>query len=117
MKRVIVQGIYGRDNLLPVIALDPSMEQLLLKSLQQSQQAGNGDDIILEPGLAERLQEALQQSAQQQEMAGKPSVLLVSAPLRAVMAKFIRYSAADMKVLSYAEIPDDKQVTIESTIG
>ncbi|WP_019530388.1 flagellar biosynthesis protein FlhA [Dasania marina] len=117
LRRVIVQAIYGRDGLLPVIALDPAMEQLLLKSLQQSQQAGNGDDIVLEPGLAERLQQALQESAQQQEMAGKPSVLLVSAPLRAVMAKFIRYSAADMQVLSYAEIPDDKQVTIESTIG
>ena len=117
LRRVIVQSIYGTDSSLPVIALDPAMEQLLLKSLQQSQQAGNGDDIVLEPGLAERLQEALQQSAQQQEMAGKHAVLLVSAPLRAVMAKFIRYSAADMSVLSYAEIPDDKQVTIESTIG
>ena len=117
LRRVIVQSIYGTDSSLPVIALDPAMEQLLLKSLQQSQQAGNGDDIVLEPGLAERLQEALQKTAQQQEMAGKPAVLLVSAPLRAVMAKFIRYSAADMSVLSYAEIPDDKQVTIESTIG
>lgn len=117
LRRVIVQGIYGTGGLLPVIALDPAMEQLLLKSLQQSQQAGHGDDIILEPGLAERLQKALQDAAQQQEMAGKPSVLLVSAPLRTVLAKFIRYSSADIRVLSYAEIPDDKQVTIESTIG
>jgi flagellar biosynthesis protein FlhA len=117
LRRVIVQSIYGRDSLLPVIALDPAMEQLLLKSLQQSQQSGNGDDIILEPGLAERLQEAIQKSAQQQELAGKPAVLLVSAPLRSVMAKFIRYSSADIQVLSYAEIPDDKQVTIEGTIG
>ncbi len=117
LRRIIVQNIYGSEAVLPVIALDPAMEQLLLKSLQQSQQAGNGDDIVLEPGLAERLQNALLEAARKQEMAGKPAVLLVSAPLRSVLAKFIRYSAADIQVLSYVEIPDDKQVTIESTVG
>ena len=117
LKRIIVQKIYGGEALLPVMTLEPAMEQLLLKSLQQAEQTGNTDDIILEPGLAERLQQALQQGAQQQEVAGKPAVLLVSAPLRAVMAKFVRYSASDIQVLSYAEIPDDKQVTIESTVG
>jgi flagellar biosynthesis protein FlhA len=117
LKRIIVQSIYGNDAILPAIALDPAMEQLLLKSVQQSQQGGFTDDIVLEPGLAERLQTALQEAAQKQEMAGKPAVLLVSAPLRPVLVKFIRYSAVDMQVLSYGEIPEDKQITIESTVG
>ncbi len=117
LRRSIVQNIYGNDAVLPAIALDPSMEQLLLKSVQQAQQSGITDDIILEPGLAERLQSALAEASQKQEMAGKPSVLLVSAPLRHVLVKFIRYSAVDMQVLSYSEIPDDKQITIESTVG
>lgn len=117
LKRILVQNIYGDEALLPVIALEPNMEQLLLKSLQQSQQAGSGDDIVLEPGLAERLQKALLDAAQKQEISGKSAVLLVSAPLRSVLAKFIRYSAADIHVLSYTEIPEDKQVTIESTVG
>jgi flagellar biosynthesis component FlhA len=34
-----------------------------------------------------------------------------------VLAKFIRYSAVEVSVLSYTEIPDDKQVTIEASIG
>ena len=117
LKRIIIQSIYGNDGVLPAIALDPAMEQLLLKSLQQAQQSGVIDDIVLEPGMAERLQAALTEAAQKQELAGKPAVLLVSAPLRAVLVKFIRYSPVDMHVLSYAEIPDDKQITIESTIG
>jgi flagellar biosynthesis protein FlhA len=116
LKRVIVQNIYGSEYSLPVIALDPAMEQLLLNSLQQSQQAGS-DDIVLEPGLVEKLQTALQDASQKQEAVGKPAVLLVSAPLRAVLAKFIRYSAVEVSVLSYTEIPDDKQVTIEASIG
>lgn len=117
LKRIIIQTIYGNDAVLPAIALDPAMEQLLLKSLQQGQQGGFTDDIVLEPGLAERLQTALQEAAQKQEVAGKPAVLLVSAPLRAVLVKFIRYTAVEMHVLSYGEIPDDKQITIESTVG
>lgn len=117
LRRVIVQSIYGNDQLLPVFTLQPSMEQLLHNSLIQAQQSGNGDDIILEPGLAEQLQEALVNSASQQEAAGKPAVLLVSQPIRDVMAKFVRYSAADIKVLAYNEIPDDKQINIEATVG
>jgi flagellar biosynthesis protein FlhA len=115
--RIIVQNIYGNESKLPAIALAPAMEQILLKSVQQAQQSGNTDDIVLEPGLAERLQTALVEAGQKQEMAGKPAVLLVSAPLRAILAKFIRFSAAQIHVLSYGEIPDDKQITIESTVG
>ena len=117
LKRIIVQNIYGNEPVLPAIALEPAMEQLLLKSYQQAQQSGNTDDMVLEPGLAERLQSALIEAAQKQEMAGKPAVLLVSAPLRPLLAKFVRHLASEMNVLSYAEIPDNKQVTIESTVG
>jgi flagellar biosynthesis protein FlhA len=117
LRRIIVQNIYGAESILPAIALDPAMEQILLKSVQQAQQSGFSDDIVLEPGLAERLQSALIEAAKRQEVAGKPSVLLVSAPLRAVLVKFIRHTAVEMQVLSYAEIPDDKQITIESTVG
>jgi flagellar biosynthesis protein FlhA len=117
LSRIIVQKIYGNTDTLAVIALAPSMEQLLLKSLQQAQQAGNVDDIVLEPGLAERLQSAIRDAAQKQEMAGKPAVLLVSAPLRAVMAKFARYINGEISVLAYTEVPDDKQVTIEASLG
>jgi flagellar biosynthesis protein FlhA len=112
-----VQKTFGNADSLSVIALAPAMEQLLLKSLQQSMQSGNSDDIVLEPGLAERLQSALRDAAQKQELAGKPPVLLVSAPLRAVLSKFARYINGEISVLAYTEIPDDKQVTIEATVG
>jgi flagellar biosynthesis protein FlhA len=117
LSRIIVQKIFGNTTTLPVMTLSPAMEQLLLKSLQQAQQLGNSDDIVLEPGLAERLQVAIREAAQKQEMAGKPAVLLVSAPLRAVLAKFARYINGEIHVLAFTEIPDDKQVTIEASIG
>ena len=117
LSRIIVQKIFGNTETLPVITLAPGMEQMLLKALQQSQQSGQGDDIVLEPGLAERLQQAIRDAAQKQEMAGKPAVLLVAAPLRAVLARFCRYVNGEMSVLAYTEVPDDKQVTIEASIG
>jgi flagellar biosynthesis protein FlhA len=117
LSRVIVQKIFGNTNTLPVMTLSPAMEQLLAKSLQQAQQMGSSDDIVLEPGLAERLQNAIRDAAQKQELGGKPPVLLVSAPLRAVLAKFARYINGEIYVLAFTEIPDDKQVTIEASIG
>lgn len=119
LKRMIVQKLVGNENEVPVITLDPQLEQMLLKSVQQGQQSGTADDIgmILEPNMVEKLQRSLSDAAQKQEAVGKPAILLVSAPLRPVLARFIRYGVERLHVLSYQEIPENKQVTIVSSIG
>jgi len=119
LKRMIIQSICGNDTEVPVITLDPELEQILLKSVQQSQQTGAQDDIgmVLEPGMVEKLQRSLQESVQRQEMLGKPAILLVSAPLRPVLARFASYGVERLHVLSYQEIPDNKQVTIVASVG
>jgi len=65
----------------------------------------------------EQLSQGLVQAGQQQEALGKPMVLLVAAPLRATLVKFVRFNLPDMHVLGYNEVPDNKQITIESTVG
>ncbi|MFE8069520.1 flagellar biosynthesis protein FlhA [Marinobacteraceae bacterium S3BR75-40.1] len=118
LRRAIVQSICGNDEEIPVITLDPELEQMLLRSQQQSQQTGGGDlGMILEPNMVEKLQRSLQDSAQRQEMMGKPAILLVSAPLRPVLARFARFGVERLHVLSYQEVPDNKQITIVSSIG
>jgi len=119
MKRMIVQGICGAEEEIPVITLEPELEQLLLKSVQQSQKTGVSDDVglMLEPRIVESLQRSLTDSAQRQEMLGKPAILLVSGPLRPALAKFVRFGNDQLKVLSYQEVPNNKQVTIVSTVG
>ncbi|MDO8909131.1 MAG: flagellar biosynthesis protein FlhA [Pseudohongiella sp.] len=121
LARVIVQGIYGSRTELPVMTLDPQLEQILLKAVQQSAQHAEAafvdDSVVIEPGIAERLQQALVQAAQRQEIAGNPAVLLVGAPLRPLLSRFVRYTLSGIKVLSYQEIPDNKQITIVATIG
>ena len=119
LNRVIAQSIYGDRAELPVITLDTDLEQILLKSLQQSALSGaeQEDNMTIEPKLAESLQRSLVDTAQKQEVAGDPAVLLVAAPLRPMLSRFARYTIEGLKVLSYQEIPDNKQVTIVASVG
>ena len=117
LARQIVQSIVGADPNLPVITLDPRLEQLLLQTLQQSQKSGADEAAFLEPQLAERINNAIVKAARKLETSGKPLVLLVAGPVRNMMYKFIRHQVPDMKVLSYNEVPDNKQITIEATVG
>ncbi|GAA5213947.1 flagellar biosynthesis protein FlhA [Corallincola platygyrae] len=113
LRRMICQEINGIDEEMPVITLAPELEQMLHQSMQAAGNEGAG----IEPGLAERMQAALTESAQQQELAGQPAILLTSGILRATLAKFVKNTIPSLRVLSYQEIPDDKQIKIISSIG
>jgi flagellar biosynthesis protein FlhA len=117
LARQIVQNIVGADLNIPVVTLDPSLEQLLLQSVQQAQKIGADATSFIEPRLAEKLNGALIDVARRQEAAGKPVVLLVAGPLRMTLVRLTRFNLPDMHVLSYNEIPDNKQITIEATVG
>ncbi|MBB6341036.1 flagellar biosynthesis protein FlhA [Pseudomonas fluvialis] len=116
LSRAIVQTVVGLEPELPVITLEPRLEQILLNSLNKAGQ-GSEDGILLEPGMAEKLQRSLVEAAQRQEMLGKPVILLVAGQIRAMMARFARMAVPSMHVLAYQEIPDNKQVTIVATVG
>jgi len=121
LSRVIVQSIYGSADELPVITLDSALEQILLKSVQQAaKQNPNGasdEGMVIEPAMAERLQQSLLKTCNEMEASGRPAVLLVPAPLRSVLSKFVRFTVAGLKVLSYQEVPDNKQITIVASVG
>jgi flagellar biosynthesis protein FlhA len=98
---------------LPVITLDPALEQLLHQSMQTTE----GGAASIEPGLAERIHSSLQEATQAQEQNGLPAILLVSALLRPMLARFVRHTIPGLHVLSYNEIPNDKQIKIMATVG
>ncbi len=117
LSRQIVQNIVGSEQNIPVITLHPALEQLLLNAVQQAQKVGADATAFIEPRLAERLSRVLTEAAQQQEAAGKVVVLLVAGPLRMTMSRFARFNLPDIHVLAYNEVPDNKQITIEATVG
>ena len=113
LRKFIIQDLVGPEVEIPVITLAPELEQMLHQSMQMAGDDGAG----IEPGLAERLQKSLTEGAQQQEMAGDAPILLTSGILRTVLAKFVKYTIPGLRVISYQEIPDDKQIKIVSAIG
>ncbi|ELK8485362.1 flagellar biosynthesis protein FlhA [Vibrio sp. Y20_XG_PY13] len=113
LKRLIVQEINGIEPELPVITLIPDLEQIL----HQTMQASGGESAGIEPGLAERLQSSLSHATQEQELKGEPAVLLTSGVLRSTLAKFVKNTIPNLRVLSYQEIPDEKQIRIVQAVG
>ncbi|MES9844633.1 MAG: flagellar biosynthesis protein FlhA [Candidatus Sedimenticola sp. PURPLELP] len=113
LSRTIMQQLAGPAEEIPVIVLDPGLEQILQQTIQPSQEEGAG----FEPGLAEQLQQALSDTANQQEMKGEESILLVAAPIRTWMARFVKHSVPGMYVLSYNEVPDNRQIKVVATVG
>ncbi|PVV05589.1 MAG: flagellar biosynthesis protein FlhA, partial [gamma proteobacterium symbiont of Ctena orbiculata] len=113
LSRGIVQQLIGASEEIPVAVLDPTLEQLLQRTLQASEEGQAG----FEPGLAERLQNALSETSAAMETQGQESVLLVAAPIRPWMARFAKHAAPSMHILSYNEIPDNRQIKVITTIG
>ncbi len=111
--RMIVQQINGLAPELQVVTLAPELEQILLRTFQ----GPDGGGGAIEPGLAERLHQGLAESAQKLELSGKPAVLLTSPPLRELLARFVKHSIPGLHVLSYNEIPEDKQLRVVASIG
>jgi flagellar biosynthesis protein FlhA len=111
--RSIVHEINGVQAEIPVITLDPGLEQILHRSLQTAGEGGAG----LEPGLAEQMHKSLEESAQRMEMEGQTAVLLVSSYIRPWLARFVRHSISGLHVLAYNEIPQDRQIRVVSTVG
>ncbi len=113
IRKFIIQDLVGAASEVPVITLAPELEQMLHQSMQMAGDDGAG----IAPGLAERLQKSSPEGANQQEMAGDTPILLTSGILRHVLAKFVKYTIPSLRVISYQEIPDDKQIKIVSAIG
>lgn len=109
----IIQHVNGIKADLPIITLDPELEQILLQTLHATGEGG----ASLEPGLAENMHKNLNEAAQRQEMAGESSILVVQAGLRSWISRFIRHSIPGLNVLSYNEIPDNKQIRIVANVG
>jgi flagellar biosynthesis protein FlhA len=111
--RAITQSLFPGSGELQVIALSSQLENILMQATQTPGVDGPG----LEPGLAGQLLQGVNQAAQNQEQMGQPAVLLVPAPLRSLMARFLRRSIAQLHVLSHAEVPEGRMIRVVATVG
>jgi flagellar biosynthesis protein FlhA len=109
LSRAIVQQIFPGNEPLQVIGLDSALDRVLLQAL--------GNSSGLEPGLADSLLREAQQAMDRQAGLGLAPVLVVQHPLRVLLARFLRRSLPQLKVLSHAEIPDTRTIRVTATMG
>ncbi|NOR42720.1 MAG: flagellar type III secretion system protein FlhA, partial [Gammaproteobacteria bacterium] len=113
LARQIYQHINGLEQEMPVITLSPELEQILQQSVQSAPEMGLG----IEPGLAEQMIKELNDCVQQQELANKAAVLLVSPGIRSTLARLLRSLAPNLHVLTYNEVPDSKNIKVVAAVG
>ena len=111
--RMIVQSLVDMTEEMPVMTLDPQLEQMLHNAVQQSHQTKT---LTIDPELAESLFRSMRQESQKIEEQGKPAILVVSPAVRPWLANLARPRIPDLTVLSYTEIPEDQAVNVVATV-
>ena len=121
LRRTILDNLVGMESLIPVATLAQPLEQLLLQAFQKTQQQGSGqfapDAIPLEPNVTEQLQKHMPEVTQTMQNTGKTPILLVAPQLRPLLARFARLCSPELAVLSYNEIPDNRQIVVDINLG
>jgi flagellar biosynthesis protein FlhA len=108
----IVQQFYPAEQELQVIGMDKQLEHILMQAMQASQ---NGMGI--EPGLADTVLNESRAAVQKQEQMGLPTVMLVPAPLRDLLARFLKRTVPNLRVISHDEVPDFKTIRVTALVG
>jgi flagellar biosynthesis protein FlhA len=114
----IVNGINGDDKNLAVYTINNELENMLLGSLNQAQQAGKVvlDNFPVDPNILTQLQQNMPIIKEQMKAANHQPILLVTPQLRPLIARYARLFCNGLNVLSYNEVPDDMALNVIGTL-
>lgn len=111
--RAIVQQLFPGNDELQLMSLDPTLERLLTQAVS----GASAHTTSIEPSLAQTLLTQTAAAAERQENMGIAPVLLVPPSIRLLLSRFLRRSVPQLKVLSHAEIPENRKIKITAIIG
>ncbi|MFD0874131.1 flagellar biosynthesis protein FlhA [Massilia pinisoli] len=121
LRRQIVSGLYGKKKDMPAFNLSGELENMLLGSLNQARQNNGGkvvlDNYPIDPQLLSQLQLNMPVAREQMKQQHTPPLLLVLPQIRPLLARYARLFAPGLNVLSYNEIPENREVSIIGTVG
>jgi flagellar biosynthesis protein FlhA len=101
------------DDVVYVLMIDPTLEQAMMESLRP---AADGTHIILEPSVAERMNQSLGTAVKGAGDAGVSPVLVCAPALRPAVRRLLSPSSGGIPVLSYVEATAAPTLKIE-TVG
>lgn len=93
---------------LPVLSLDPMLEQHLLSQLTRTER---GTSIMMDPDTGESFSRALAEQVTRVEQQGERPVLVCSPALRAALSRFTARVVPHLPVLSFDELAAQFQIT------
>jgi len=121
LRRQIVSTLFGKKKDMPAFNLSAELENMLLGSLNQARQNGGGkvalDNYPIDPQLLSQLQINMPVAREQMKGQHTPPLLLVLPQVRPLLARYARLFAPGLHVLSYNEIPENRDVSIVGTVG
>ncbi|MDB5694990.1 MAG: flhA [Sphingomonas bacterium] len=110
---LIIQKLCGVREPLRVMTLEGQLEGLLGQAMRADTQRRH----VIEPDLGRRIVDALQRAAQPLVAEAKPFALVVQPAIRVAIRKLVRTCLPDTPVLSFFEVPEEKQVEVVAVIG
>jgi flagellar biosynthesis protein FlhA len=119
LRRQIVVGLFGKKLEMPAFNLGAELENMLLGSLNQARQNGKValDNYPIDPQLLSQLQLNMPVAREQMKQQATPPLLLVLPQIRPLLARYARLFAPGLSVLSYNEIPENREISIIGTVG
>ena len=121
LRRQIVSTMFGKKKDMPAFNLSAELENMLLGSLNQARQSGGGkvalDNYPIDPQLLSQLQINMPVAREQMKQQHTPPLLLVLPQVRPLLARYAKLFAPGLNVLSYNEIPENREVSIVGTVG
>jgi flagellar biosynthesis protein FlhA len=121
LRRQIVSSLFGKKKDMPAFNLSAELENMLLGSLNQARQSGGGkvalDNYPIDPQLLSQLQINMPVAREQMKGQHTPPLLLVLPQVRPLLARYAKLFAPGLHVLSYNEIPENREVSIVGTVG
>ncbi|SHH20260.1 flagellar biosynthesis protein FlhA [Ferrimonas marina] len=119
LKETILHQVAGQRTKLEVATLAPELEQTLMSAMNQAQQGGNVplDSFAIEPQLLAQLQSKMPSLLSLMQQQGHPPILLVAPQLRPILARYARAFAKGLNVLSYNEMPEDRELSVGANLG
>lgn len=111
---LLIQRMVKFKETVPLITFAPNLEQLILTSVKQNQ-----DDkiLMLDGTLAKKILSSLNESSEILSSQGKPAILIVAPQIRQHVSRFVRAQLPSVNVLSFLELPENRNVEIVQTIG
>nr|WP_229223526.1 flagellar biosynthesis protein FlhA [Duganella sp. sic0402] len=119
LRRQIVTALFGQKTEMQAFNLGGDLENMLLGSLNQARQSGKVvlDNYPIDPHLLSQLQVNMPVAREQMKQQATPPLLLVLPQIRPLLARYARLFAPGLHVLSYNEIPENREVSIIGTVG